>query len=520
MRLSSLIDLVALMHRDRDVDSDRLRRRDAVIGADIDADQLSDAEALTAWVLHQNKSQKVTANSSVGKQAQGMLQLTQVGLGISGFLCGASAMASALAFDTHTNIIPLWSVLVGLQIVLLGLWLLAILPTHWIFWFPGASGFQRCVRFIGRVPIRILVQVQRWCSPAIRNQMRSLGGELKRVRTLYGDLTRWIGMQLTQIFALAFNLGLVIAFLALSYGNDPTFGWRSTMLSSTQMHQIMQVISWPWSSVWPDAVPTLEVVSYVKDSSKENITLTLDPEQRMRDLRMWASLWPFLLASLCFYGVLPRVLTLAVSLFQVRRHLNPEQQYSLAVRTLLNRLRRTRVVLESDSSVQDRPTSREDGLVPASDWHTVAPLPVFQWSGVPLDSVAVADNLRSRFGAEMAFCERVGELDPKQDDAVLGRLSKEKSGERVVVLIEGWESPDADYLDFLYRLRHCIAPNTEISVVLCSPKDVSVESEPTAAVNEIAAAEKIWRTFLMRCGDPGLSVTTMRYVERSRSVGR
>ena len=521
MRLAHLIDLAVLMHSDRDLDSERLHRRDAVMGAAMDAGQLSDTDALKKWVLNRNQPHQNTGiKTSVGEQAVRLLQIIQFGLGLSGLLLGASAMASALAFDTHTNIIPLWSILVGSQIILLGLWVLAILPTRWVFWLPGAGATQQCIRLMGRIPMRIVIQLLRWCSPSIRNQLHGLGGELQQFGSRHGVLARWVGMQLTQIFALAFNLGMVLTFLALSYGNDPTFGWRSTMLSSTQMHKIMEIIALPWSSVWPATVPSLEVVSYVKDSSKDNIQLSLDPEQRMRDLRMWASLWPFLLASLCFYGVLPRILTLMLSLVQVQRYSSPGPNHSLAIRTLLNRLRRPRVVLESNSPEKSGPAGGESRFVPACDWQPTAPLPVFQWSGVLLDSAEVADRLRSSFGVEVAFCERVGELDPRQDEVALARLEKHNPVDRVVVLVEGWESPDADYADFFHRLRQCIAAGAEIAVVLYSPKDEPRSVDPAKIRDELAGAEKIWRAFLARSGDSNLSVTTMHNAKVPRSIDR
>jgi hypothetical protein len=516
MRLATLIDLAVQMHRDRDLDSERLRGRDAVLGAAIQAKRLSDTEAVTEWLLHRNQV-KQDSKPSVGEQAVGMLQITQIGLGFSGLVLGGGALASALAFDTHTNIIPLWSILVGSQIILLGLWLLAVLPCRWILWLPGASAVQKGIRFFGRIPMQIFLQAARWFSPSMRTHLRSLRGEWQRFGAFYGDLTRWLGIQLTQVFALAFNLGMVLTFLALSYGNDPTFGWRSTMLSSTQMHQAMQTISWPWSSFWPGAVPSLEVVSYVKDSSIGNNQITLDPEQRIRDLRMWASLWPFLLASLCFYGVLPRILTLVMSLCQVHRHLRLGPNQHLAIRALLHRLRRPRIVSESDPPGHRAVTGGQTFLVPASDWQTTAPLPVFQWAGVPLGAAEVIDQLRNAFGVEVAFCERVGELDPREDEAALTRLKKQTPAERVVVLVEGWESPDADYLDFICRLRLCVAPETEISVMLYAPQELSQATDPAVEDIETATAEQIWRTFLTQCGDPHLSVSRLPCVELPRS---
>ena len=508
MRLAALINLGVLMHRDDDLDDERLNRRDAVIGAEIHADKLSDTEALTAWVRHRNGGE-INEPVAIGEQAVSLLQTIKFGLAVAGFLFGLSAMASALAFETHTNVIALWTILLGSQIFLLILGVLAILPARLVLHLPALRALQQCMRFISLVPIRMFIRLLRWFTPAAARQLHHVSVELQRSGAIYGDLARWMGMLLTQIFAMAFNLGMLFAFLALSYGNDPTFGWRSTMLTSGQMHQIMEIIAWPWSTIWPDAVPTLEMVTYVKDSSKDNVRHLLDPDQRINDVRMWASLWPFLLASLCFYGVLPRVGTLAISLLQVHRNARPDPQHQLALRTLLSRLRRPRVTLESHRPSNSGLETQKENHVSACNWSETAPVPVFQWSGIRTDSIEIGEQLRRRFGVEIAFCARVGELDPKQDEIALTRLNGQPAPERVVVLVECWESPDADYLDFFERLRHRVAAGTEIAVVLCPPPGTSGEVRPHGRCDNLQNAEKIWRTFLTRCGDCNLSVTTL-----------
>ena len=514
MRLAALIDLAILMRRDRDFDAQRLARRDAAIGTAIGASRLSDADTLAAWVKHRNGTEPDKKHQpTIGEQVVGLLLFTYLGLGIAGFFLGLTAMASALAFEKHTNVIPLWSILIGSQILLLALWMLAILPTRWTHHLPGVQYLQHGVRFIGLVPTRLFFQLLRWCAPLKSHQLHEFSGEFQRSGSLYGNLARWVGMLLTQVFALTFNLGLLLAFLALSYGNDPTFGWRSTMLTSEQMHKIMETVAWPWSAVWPEAVPTLEVVSYVKDSSKENVRHTLDPEQRIKDVRMWASLWPFLLASLCFYGLLPRIGTLLVSLFQVHRHARPDPQHNLALRTLLSRLRRPRIVFESDNPANKAHDTLPGRDVPTCDWSDTPPVGVFQWSGIDLNSKEVAQQLRDNFGVEIAFCARVGELDPQQDEIALGRLTGHATGQtnamRVVVLVESWESPDADYLDFLERLRQRVTSATEIAVVLCPAHRIVGDDISGHQESGLPNAEKIWRAFLNRSGDPNLSLTIL-----------
>ena len=146
------------------------------------------------------------------------------------------------------------------------------------------------------------------------------------------------------------------------------------------------------------------------------------------------------------------------------------------------------------------------------------PVAVFQWSGIHLDPTEVARQLRDSFGVDVAFCARVGELDPQQDTFALDRLTGHTVANRVVVLIEGWESPDADYRDFLERLRQQLTSTTEIAVVLCPDRGIAGDGGPGCQESSLPNAEKIWRAFLNRCGDPNLSVTSLPNAASPRRV--
>ena len=518
LTLANLIDLEVQLRQDQALDREALQERDMAIGQKIEADKLQSPDVFLAWFaeLRGNLSRSLSRSiPSTGERVTRLIHLFGILLFVCGLLLGLAVMAGWLAFDTqrHINILFFWTTIVGLQILLLVVWLFAALPSNWLAQLPGAGSLQMLCRTIGRIPPALLRWGAARISPDYRRATQETADDLKRIHGLYGNLQRWILIRMTQEFALGFNVAAILAFVALTYGNDPTFGWRSTMLSSEQMHGITDTIALPWSRVWPEAVPTLDQVEYVKDSSKENIRLTLSPEQRIRDLGMWASLWPFLLASLLCYGLFPRLLTWLFSVWQVKRNIARSRFDHYAAATLLRRMRRARVASGcSETMDEDHAESAErQAEIPQSTRSEHESVPVLKWAGVDIDRDEISLHLTSRFGLSVAWIAEIGQLDLQGDDEALSRFTKSGDCRRVVLLVEAWEPPDADYLDFLKRLRQTVGDGALIDVLLYNHHGPGV----AAACKEHHVS--VWRQQLATLGDSRLAVDQLIEPDEARA---
>ncbi|WLD57143.1 DUF2868 domain-containing protein [Salinispirillum sp. LH 10-3-1] len=113
------------------------------------------------------------------------------------------------------------------------------------------------------------------------------------------DEQRWYLLWvLHALWALA-ALGLVATFLLLLVFTDLAFGWSSTVINSADgVVQWVAVVSWPWRGFWESAVPTAEVLS---------ATRFVRIDQAASGISEAAAWWPFLLANVVFYNLLPRV---------------------------------------------------------------------------------------------------------------------------------------------------------------------------------------------------------------------
>lgn len=97
-----------------------------------------------------------------------------------------------------------------------------------------------------------------------------------------------------------FACGILLIFLLLLLFSDLAFGWSSTLLSNSQLLlPFFQHISLPWQAFWPQAVPDLALLEQTHFARIEQSA------SRFSEASRW---WPFLLASLLIYNLLPRLL--------------------------------------------------------------------------------------------------------------------------------------------------------------------------------------------------------------------
>ena len=133
----------------------------------------------------------------------------------------------------------------------------------------------------------------------------------KRIATILAGL--FFGF--TQRIACGFGLGALLSILFHVTVFDLAFGWESTLSVGAEfMCFFVNVISSPWSWFWTASVPTLEQVresrfSYLAGMEAASVNAT----------RSW---WPFIVGSLMFYVVIPRLLLVVYASWKTSRRLS------------------------------------------------------------------------------------------------------------------------------------------------------------------------------------------------------
>jgi hypothetical protein len=496
MTLADLVDLEVQLVRDRGADPAALEARDRRL-LPPGASARGRAAVLRDWIGALREQDPASARP--GRAVMGALRAVRSLLVIAGLLLGWGTATAVLQF-TGGHPVNVWDfllVFVGLQLALLVLLLASfLLPVDE----AGAPLLGLARSIVGAIFRRLVVRgfrgeerVEEW---------RVLWHTLRARRSLYHGVEPWILLGLTQSFGVAFNVAALAAMLRLVVFSDLAFSWSTTLLEldPARFHTVVRALSAPWAWLWPDAVPSSALVEATRYSRLEGAYL-LSGARRTSQPALVGAWWPFLAASLTFYGLLPRAVLLVVSGLRASR---------LVARLPFDDLEISRVVGRLTApDVQTRSPDRE---APAPSWPGTAPdaadsadagcerCVTVLWRDVPagptLDS-ALARRLR----CDVRAAEVAGGRDYDERRVDWGRVTS--GAEAAIVVAEGWEPPDRSVLRLLRSLRDALGPRRPIRVVLLGPVD-GARITPAATTDV-----QLWREGLARLADPFVSVESL-----------
>ena len=509
--IADLVDLEMQLAGDESADRDRLRRRDAAIAEKIGAADMDGPRLYLAW-LKEVRDDRTGEKPSPGRKVEQFVEVLGIVLCVLGLVTGAGTVAGWLAGDPDrpVNAAFFFGAVVGLQVLLLFAWCVAVLPATWLGRVPGIAQLQTLLRAIGRWLPVVFGWIGSRFSGENRQALSRLKGTIKGWDWIYGKVRFWVLVRLTQVFAVAFNVGAIAAFVAICLMSRPFFGWQSDMLDARQIHKVTHTVALPWSGYTESAVPTLEQIRATDYETVEEryIPKKRDLERRPKDreagIKTSGAWRPFLLMSLIFYGLAPRVLTWVFCNWRVRRALNTIELSHREFQKLRERLMRPFIETQA---VEQEPARETAPLPPAKkkvDFRSGAgPFSVIKWAGVDLDTERIDGLLRGRFGGGVSAVFSAGGLEDGGDEAALNSAAGTGSTETVVVLVEAWEPPVADYIDFLARLREKLGEGRPILVLLYN-QDTDGRAVPPKPLDA-----EIWSGQLASAGDPWLRVEPM-----------
>ncbi len=504
MDLADLFDVELQVLRDQDAAREELRRRDRRIGLTIGADERVRAgapaarrEVLRDWVraIHQEERRESTGARFV--QAQQALGWLLVVLGLSS---GAGTAASVLSYDgtRPVNVVHFLAVFVALQLLLLALFLLSATLWRLRARVPALHGIQALLRLAVDALASLL---DRRLTAERRSALKAARGKLRASRIVYGDVERWLLVSLAQRFGLSFNLGALASCLYLVAFSDLAFAWQTTMSwTAESFHGAISALAAPWSWIYPDGLPSLEVV---RASRYFRLGGTFGGPARAEMLGQW---WRFLVLALLVYGLIPRLISSIYAAAKLRGSLARLRLDHADLASVLERL--------SSPIVQTRAQTAEPGALEplprteaAADSGRAGDLAaVVIWGDVPIEASGVEGLIATRFGWEVGAVERAGVDETTDDDAAIAKVSAARGGP-IVVLVEAFESPTREARAFVQRLRRAAGKDRPIVVGLL---DASADPASPGAWTPPARDDRaVWEKHMSGLGDPYLRVEAL-----------
>lgn len=484
--LADLIDLNETLDTDQGFDLEERKRRDREMGRKLQHWRQQPAFQVRAW-LHERSPNAERKN---GLQGVRLYHALCAGLLVAGLLTGWGLASAVLFYDGRQpiNIVNAVVVLVLPQILLLLIWLLAVIPGSLLpFRTPGSAfGFLNPGRLAGH----LAGIFSRGESHGLAMLWHPDNG------AVLSPAARWLFSFWSQLFAFSFNIGILTSAFFLVSFSDLAFVWSTTLsVSDDAFHRLLTTLSTPWAALLPDAVPGAELVAQSRYYRLDDGSLPdrATASQLAVSLGQW---WPFLIAAVTCYGLLPRLLTLGISWHRFRHHLRKALCNLPGAPELLARMNSPLVSTlagepEHAFGIADESAADNTG----TDNYAVR-CPIVDWSGA-----VAGDDLAgplAAMGIEVTEWLRAGGRQTTvQDEALVASLCRERP-EAVGILVKAWEPPMLEMLDFLRGLRQQCDHNRPLVVLLRGgPEGVSTSDRET------------WQLTLGQLGDPDLHVESL-----------
>ncbi len=451
-RIANLIDFeIALEKFDDSKSEDRsifLKQIEPALGV-----RVNDRSAVfMAWL-----KVRVPGEVTTGSQFQLGIRYAILLAVLFGGLTGVGTTAGLLANQSSypINAASFLAVTVGLQLAVIAIVIAALMARKFGFNFsPLTSAMKGLVLLIART-LSLLNGEQR---TEVRYFLAKTGEKSERLGPLIGLQL----LQLTQAFAIAFNLAILgsMLFYYLPF-SELRFGWQTTyMFLPATVSKFIQVIAVPWSWISDSLAPSMQQVLATQVARGQS-SLSLDASS----VHAW---WPFLLCAVAFYGLLPRlimVVTLEGMLRWRLRHMPFNHRQANAL------WRALQPVVEC----------REPGELPPED--AVSPRHPL---GFPVNVLAIKSDASTLSDEQVANCiERSLGRQVKQiisscidDDNLSPSLAAglQARPDEVVVVAPAAQDPIVAIAGFLKMLSSSGKPDGEVIVLLTGDAGANLDS--------------------------------------------
>jgi hypothetical protein len=485
--LADLIDLQTALESDSATPLEDRRRRDRNIGISLPQHRSHPARQIRGW-LDRVELAGWHRSGHEGAQLYHVLCLLLVILG----LAAGWGLARAVLYYTGEapiNIVHALGLLVLPQIVLLFFWIISAVPWR----VPLFGSLQSALRFLN--PGRLARRMARLFPRHARENLEVVWDTDNAV--VLGPAARWLFFFWSQLFSFWFNIGALLAVFYLISFSDLAFAWSTTLtLDNATFHRMLGALAWPWHSLFPDAVPSRELIEISRYYRLESGTLGqgMASTDVAAELGQW---WPFLIAAIVCYGLLPRLVTLVVSWFRFRHHLGKALPRLPGAPELLARMNFP--LITTSATGPETPPAFPAGTDDEPQRLSGSGLKcrVVEWSGSTGNSETITARLRALGVDPLVFLRAGGSCSTREDRGIIASLCNEPD-EGVAIVAKSWEPPLLEFLDFVQGVRGNCTRGQPIIILLWGGRTPVSDTD-----------RDTWRLTLRRLNDPDLHLEVL-----------
>ncbi len=275
-----------------------------------------------------------------------------------------------------------------------------------------------------------------WMEKMLRFLPKNIQSTLQsfKINPLLGN---WLIIKRSQLLALIFSLGLLVALLGMVVTKDIAFAWSTTLqVSPKEFHGLLYALAFAWRDFFPWAVPSVELIEqsqYFRLGEKLDIQMI----QNASKLGEW---WKFLLFATLFYAIVLRFGMWLLSLFGFKKALKRSFLSLEGVGILLREM--------NEPIITTSMPKESKGLV-SGNYHYMQEVEALDSSyDQTLGWAMSKQELMVLNDAMQVLTPRTFEVGGSnsldEDSEIISRCTGE-----VLFYVKSWEPPTMDFIDFL-----------------------------------------------------------------------
>ena len=461
MNLAAYLDLYELLEHDS---STRTERR--AFGLEHVSLKEKPEAQLLAWTAdHRTKLKRPLLSETL----QGYLYGITLTLSILAFLLGLFSGIGLLSYSGHepVNVIYFMAMVILLPLFTMTLTLFSMFRAN-----------QTHSMLVHISPAFWMEKVLSLFPNKIKKKLEGPLSELK----ISPLILNWLVIKRSQLLALVFSTGLLVALLAMVSTRDIAFAWSSTLnVNPDSFHHLLETVAFPWRDLFPWAVPSVELVSqshYYRLGENVN-------EEMIKNASLLGEWWKFLLFSTLFYAIILRFGIYLLSQFGLNKAIERSFLTLDGSQKLLSDMNEPIITTSAKKSEEGLP-SKDLAYKQIVKHLNTSYDTVLGWA---LDKEKILPLSDSMHVESVHFFEVGGSNTLEEDKEVIAKCKGE-----VLLYVKAWEPPTMDFVDFLEMLCEKVEKVTVAAVGTAANTYVSTRKERAVWARKLTTlnASKVW----------------------------
>ena len=253
-------------------------------------------------------------------------------------------------------------------------------------------------------------------------------------------LANWVVIKRSQIIALFFSFGLLLALLGMIITKDIAFAWSTTLdVSAESFHEFLQLMAYPWREFLPSAVPSVELIErsqYFRLGDKLS-------EEMIGNASILGQWWKFLAMATLVYALILRFLVYLLASFGLHRAIKKSLLSLKGSAKLLREMNEPIITTHANQAEQTFVPNESDYAQVVS--RLDASYDVVQGWAMAKEQLVVLCDAKGVIAPK--FYEVGGSNTLDEDSEIIS-----KSRGEVLFFVKSWEPPTMDFVDYVVAL--------------------------------------------------------------------